>query len=137
MMMDAPSQASASAATEEPPPHPLRGLFAAAIDFLRTRLDLAAVEIEMYLLALVRMLVWAFGVLACLLLAFAFAVTALVAALWDTHRVLALLGASGAFIALAALFGWLGARTLRGSPGMLEGSLEQLREDQHRAGGAR
>jgi len=134
-MMDAPTQASANAATEEPP-QPLRGLFAAAIDLVRTRLDLAAVEIELYLLALVRMLVWAFGALACMLLAFALAVTALVVSLWDTHRLLALLGGSGAFIALAALFGWLGARALRASPGMLQGTLEQLREDQRRAGGA-
>lgn len=134
-MMDAPTQASAKAASEEPQ-HPLHALFAAAIDSLRTRFDLAAVEIEMYLLATVRMLVWAFGALACLLLALAFAVTALVVSLWDTHRMLALLGGSGAFIALAALFGWLGARTLHASPELLQGSLKQLREDQRRAGGA-
>jgi hypothetical protein len=49
---------------------------------------------------------------------------------------LALLGGSGAFVALAVTCGWLGARTLRNHPGMLEGSLQQLREDQRRAGGA-
>jgi len=133
-MMDAPAPAPPGAGTEEPS-HPMRGLFAAAIDSLRTRLDLAAVEIEIYLLGMVRMMVWTFGAVACVLLAFAFAVTALVVSLWDTHRMLALLGGSGAFIALAALFGWLGVRTLRGSPGILASSLEQLREDQRRAGG--
>ena len=92
--------------------------------------------VEMHLLALAHVLVWAFGAIACVLLAFAFAVTALVVSLWDTHRMLALLGGSGAFVALAVTCGWLGARTLRNHPGMLEGSLQQLREDQRRAGGA-
>jgi uncharacterized membrane protein YqjE len=135
-MMDAPARASpdTDAAADEPP-QPLRGLFAAAIEALRTRLDLAAVEIEIHLLVLMRMLMLAFGALACLLLALGFALTAVVVAFWDTHRMLALLGGCGAFVVLAALCGWLGARTLRGRPGMLAGSLEQLREDQRRAGG--
>jgi uncharacterized membrane protein YqjE len=133
--MDAPATPPESAATEDPP-HALRGLFAAGLETLRTRLDLAATEFEMHLLALVHVLVWAFGAIACVLLAFAFAVTALVVSLWDTHRMLALLGGSGAFVALAVTCGWLGARTLRNHPGMLEGSLQELREDQRRAGGA-
>jgi len=39
------------------------------------------------------------------------------------------------FIALAALFGYLGARALRVHPDVLEGSLEQLAEDERRARG--
>jgi uncharacterized membrane protein YqjE len=133
--MDAPAPASGSAATGDPP-HRLRGLFAAGMEALRTRLDLAAVELEIHLLSLVRMLVWAAGAVACALLALAFGITALVVALWDTHRMLALLGGSGVFVALAVTFGWLGARTLRRRPGVFEGSLAQLREDQRRLGGA-
>jgi uncharacterized membrane protein YqjE len=131
--MDAPAGPPESTATDEPP-QALRGLFAVTLEALRTRLDLAAVEFELHLLALVRMLVWAVGAVACVLLALAFAVTALIVALWDTHRMLALLGGSGLFAALAATCGWLGARTLRNRPAMLEGSLQQLREDQRRAG---
>jgi uncharacterized membrane protein YqjE len=133
-MMDTP--ASPGTAAEDDVRQPLRGLFAAAIDTLRTRLNLAAVEFEIYLLALIRTLVWAIGAIACVLTALAFALTALVVSLWDTHRMLALLGGSGAFVALAVLFGWLGTRALRVSPPMFEGSLQQLREDQRRAGGA-
>jgi uncharacterized membrane protein YqjE len=129
-MMDAPAAESRDAARA-----PLRGLVAAAIDTLRTRVDLAATEFELQLLALVRMLVWAVGAIICILVAFAFAVTALVVSLWDTHRMLALLGGSGTFVVLALLFGWLGARTVRGKPGMLEGTLQQLRDDQRSAGG--
>ncbi|MBV8909202.1 MAG: phage holin family protein [Gammaproteobacteria bacterium] len=132
-MMDVPvagAQDASSAARS-----PLRGLIATAIEILRTRVDLAATEVEIHLLALVRVMVWAFGALICILVALAFAVTALVVSLWDTHRMLGLLGGSGAFLALAVLFGWLGARTLRGKPGMLEGTLQQLRNDQRSAGG--
>ncbi len=114
---------------------PLRGLLAAAIEALRTRLDLAAVELEIHLRALLRMLIWAVGALACAMLALAFGVTALVVALWDTHRMLALLAGSLVFVALTALFAFLGVRTLRVQPGVLEGSLQQLQEDERRAAG--
>jgi uncharacterized membrane protein YqjE len=133
-MMDAPA-AEVRKAENAGPRAPLRGLVAVAIETLRTRVDLAATEFEIHLLALVRMLVWAFGAITCLLAALAFAVTALVVSLWDTHRMLALLGGSGVFVALAVLFGWLGARSVRGKPGMFEGTLQQLRDDQRSAGG--
>ena len=45
-----------------------------------------------------------------------------------------LLGATLVFLGLAALFGALGARTLRNQPRVLQGSLQQLCEDQRRAG---
>jgi uncharacterized membrane protein YqjE len=123
-------------AAVDSPPEGLRGLLAAGIDALRTRLDLAAVELEIVLRTLVRVLVWAVGAVCCVLLALFFGVTALIMALWDTHRMLALLGGSLVFVALAAICGWLAARTLRTQPGMLEGTLEQLREDRHRTGGS-
>jgi len=131
-------------AVSAPPPHAadpddprpaLRGLFAALVEALRTRLDLAAVELELHLRALLRMLVWAVGAVACAMLALAFAVTALIVALWDTHRMLALLGGSLIFVALTATFVLLGMRTLRSQPGVLESSLQQLQQDQQRAGG--
>jgi uncharacterized membrane protein YqjE len=109
---------------------------AGVIEALRTRLDLAAVELEIHLLLLVRLLAWILGALACALLALAFGVTALIAALWDTHPALALLGGSGLFVVLAALLGYIGIRSIRRTGGALEGSLEQLAEDQRRVGGA-
>jgi uncharacterized membrane protein YqjE len=112
-----------------------RGFAAAALEALRTRLDLAAVELEIYLLLLVRLLAWILGAVVCALLALAFGLTALVMALWDTHRMLGLLCASLVFIGLAALLGWLGWRTVRNRPGPLEGSLAQLAEDERRVAG--
>jgi uncharacterized membrane protein YqjE len=133
--MDTPASSPADATTDDPP-HTLRGLFAAGLEVLRTRVDLAAVEFEIYLLTLVRGFVWTLCAVACALLGLVFALTALVVAFWDTHRMLALLGGSALFVGLALILGWIGARTLRSQSGMLEGSLSQLREDQRRAGGA-
>ena len=142
-MMDAPARSPdegapppEDAATDETP-RAVRGLFAVLVDALRTRLDLAAVELEIHLQGLLRLLLLAFGAIACAMLALAFGLTALVVALWDTHRMLGLLGGSVLFVALAVLCGVLGARALRSRPDFLEGSLEQLQEDQRRAGGLR
>ena len=133
--MDAPESPAENARADEPLQLGLAGLLGAALDAVRTRLDLAAVEFEIYLLALLRVLVCLIGAVACALLGLAFALTTLVVALWDTHRTVALLGGTLLFIGLAVLFGALGARTLRDQPRILEGSLQELREDQRRAGG--
>lgn len=128
--------ATGSAAEERVPPPPGRGLVAAGLEALRTRLDLATVELEIHVLLLARMLVWIFGAVACGLLALAFGITALIVALWDTHRMLGLLCGSLVFVLLAALLGYLGVRTLRHRPGALAGSLAQLAEDERRVGGS-
>jgi uncharacterized membrane protein YqjE len=112
-----------------------RGLFDTVIEAARTRLDLAAVEAEIFLLRTVRMLLWALAALACGLLALAFAVVAMVAALWDTHRMLGVLCGAGLFVVLAAVFGYIASRTFKGRPAMLEGTLQQLETDQQRVSG--
>ncbi len=108
---------------------------ATLVEALRTRLDLAAVELEIHALLLVRLLAWVLGAIACVLLGLAFAVTALIVALWNTHRMLGLLGACLVFFVLAGVLAYLGLRTVRGRGGPLEASLEQLSEDERRLGG--
>jgi uncharacterized membrane protein YqjE len=112
-----------------------RGLFVSLIEAARTRLDLATVEAEIFLLRTIQMLLWALAAVACALLALAFAIVAIVAALWDTHRMLGVLGGAGVFIVLAGVFGYIASRSLRGRPAMLEGTLSQLETDANRAGG--
>jgi len=72
---------------------------------------------------------------ACVLLGFAFALVALVVALWDTHRMAGLIGGTVLFVALAAIFAFVGARTFRARPNILDGTLQQLEHDQHSARG--
>ena len=133
-MMDAPAPLPETAAAAESP-GAVRGLVAALLEALHTRLELAGVEEEIHLRALLSSLIWALGAVACAMLGLAFGVLALIAALWNTHRMLALLGSTAMFIALAALFGYLGARALRVHPDVFEGSLEQLAEDERRTRG--
>ncbi|MBV8783134.1 MAG: phage holin family protein [Gammaproteobacteria bacterium] len=115
------------------PPRP--GLLSGIAQALHTRLDLAAVELEIYLLRLVRLLAWVVAAVACALLALAFGVTALIVALWDTHRTLGLLGGAAFFVALAVLLGFIALRVLRRHPGVLEGSLRELARDERRLRG--
>jgi uncharacterized membrane protein YqjE len=113
----------------------IRGLLAAGLDALKTRLDLASVEVELYLLRVVQMLLWASAAVACALLALVFALVTIVVALWDSHRMLGLLGGTGVFLVLAIICGLLGARTMRNRPNLLDGTIQQLEHDQNSARG--
>jgi uncharacterized membrane protein YqjE len=110
-----------------------RGLFVSLVEAARTRLDLATVEAEIFLLRTIQMLLWALAAVACALLALAFAIVAVVAALWDTHRMLGVLCGAGLFVVLAGVFGYIASRTFKGRPQMLEGTLAQLETDAQRA----
>jgi uncharacterized membrane protein YqjE len=114
----------------------IRGLLATGLDALRTRLDLAAVEVELYLMRAVQMVLWAIAAVACALLALVFGLVSIVVALWDTHRMVGLLGGTVLFLVLAITFGAIGARTFRGRPPMLDGTLQQLEHDHQSARGA-
>src|SRR6516162_2744253 len=95
------TQPAAHEATVADLRHATRELLASLLDALLTRLNLAAVELEMQLRMLLMMLLWAVCAIACAILGVALAVATLVVALWNTHRVLALLSASLVFAALA------------------------------------
>lgn len=129
MSADAPAPDTAA-----PPEPPLPGLLAASLEALRTRLELAAVELEIHLIGLARTLVWAVAAILCALLALAFGVVALIAALWDSHRILGLLAGGLAFLVLALACALIGLRFFQRRPGVLEYSIEQLERDQRRAG---
>jgi uncharacterized membrane protein YqjE len=136
-MMDERAAAAGGDMADEEEQHTgvIRGLIATAIDAVKTRLDLAAVEAEIYLLRTVQLLLWAIAALACALLAFAFVVVAVIAALWDTHRMAGVLGGALAFIVLTVVFGSIAARSLRTRPHMLESTLQQLEHDRERVSG--
>jgi len=114
----------------------IRGLFAAGLDALKTRLDLAAVEVELYLLRVVQMILWAIAAVACAVLALVFGLVSIVVALWDTHRMLGLIGGTLVFLVLAIVFGSISARVFRTSrPNILDGTIQQLEHDSRSARG--
>lgn len=112
-----------------------RGLIAAILDSLKTRLDLAAVEAEIYLVYVAQLLLWGFAAVACALLALVFALTAVVIAVWTTHRMAGLVGSMVVLIVLAVICGTIGARIFRARPPLLAGTLAQFEHDQRRVGG--
>jgi uncharacterized membrane protein YqjE len=127
-----------AAVEETGPEHHLgafRSLFVALIEAARTRLDLAAVEAEIFLLRIIQVLLWALAAVACAVLALTFSIVAIVAALWDTHRMAGVLGGALLFLVLACICGFVASRTFRVRPHMLEGTLAQLETDQQRVGG--
>ena len=113
----------------------LRGLLAAVIGSLRTRVDLAAVEAEIYLVYVAQLLLWGFAAVACALLAVVFALTAVVIAVWTTHRMAGLIGSMVVLLVLAVVCGMIGARIFRGRPPLLSGTLAQFEHDQRRVAG--
>lgn len=117
------------------PPGALRSLIAAVLDILKSRLDLAAVEMEIYLSYLAQTLLWGFATVVCAALGIFFALAAVVVALWRTHPFAGLLGSMGVLTVLAVICGVLGARSLRARPQLLSGTLEQLGRDKVCVGG--
>ena len=113
----------------------IRGLLAALLDSVKTRLDLAAVEAEIYLVYVAQLLLWGFAAVACALLAIVFALTAIVIAVWQTHRMAGLVGSMFVLIVLAVICGTVGARIFRARPPLLAGTLGQFEHDQRRVGG--
>ncbi|HEY2036608.1 MAG TPA: phage holin family protein [Steroidobacteraceae bacterium] len=113
----------------------IRGLLGTIIDSLKTRVDLAAVEAEIYLVYVAQLLLWGFAAVACALLAIVFALTAVVIAVWTTHRMAGLIGSMVVLLVLAAICGMIGARIFRGRPPLLSGTLGQFEHDQRRVAG--
>jgi uncharacterized membrane protein YqjE len=113
----------------------IRGLLGAILDSIKTRVDLAAVEAEIYLVYVAQLLLWGFAAVACALLAIVFALTAVVIAVWQTHRMAGLVGSMVALLILAAICGMIGARIFRGRPPLLAGTLAQFEHDHRRVAG--
>lgn len=113
----------------------VRGLLAALLDSAKTRLDLAAVEAEIYLVYVAQLLLWGFAAVACALLAIVFALTAVVIAVWQTHRMAGLVGSMVVLLILAVICGLIGARIFRARPPLLAGTLGQFEHDQRRVSG--
>lgn len=114
----------------------IRGFLGLILDSLKTRLDLAAIEAEIYLAYVAQLLLWGFAAVACALLALVFALTAVVIAVWQTHRMAGLLGSMAVLLLLAVVCGLIGARIFRARPPLLAGTLGQFEHDQRRVSGS-
>ena len=114
----------------------IRGLLGTILESFKTRLDLAAVEAEIYLVYVAQLLLWGFAAVACALLAIVFALTAVIIAVWETHRMAGLIGSIVVLVILAVICGVIGARIFRARPPLLAGTLAQFEHDQRRVSGS-
>jgi uncharacterized membrane protein YqjE len=130
-----PAEGAGEEASAPRGPGLIRGLLAAILDSVKTRLDLAAVEAEIYLVYVAQLLLWGFAAVACALLALVFALTAVVIAVWTTHRMAGLVGSMIVLLVLAVICGMIGARIFRARPPLLAGTLGQFEHDQRRVSG--
>jgi len=92
--MDAPAPLPEAPASTDAP-GTVREFVVALLEALHTRLELAGIELEIHVRAVLRSLVWSVGAVACAMLGVACGVVALIVALWDTHRIGGLHGAGG------------------------------------------
>jgi uncharacterized membrane protein YqjE len=130
-----PPHGAADEANARGGPGLIRGLLAAIMDSVKTRVDLAAVEAEIYLVYVAQLLLWGFAAVACALLAIVFALTAVVITVWSTHRIAGLVGSMAVLLILAVICGYVGARIFRGRPPLLSGTLGQFEHDHRRVAG--
>lgn len=106
-------------------------LLGSAASMLRTRLELASMDVEDELRYAIGLLL--VGTLAVLSLSFGllFAAFAVVALYWETHRIAAILGAGGLFAAVAAALAFACWRSVISKPRFMAATLDELEKDCH------
>ncbi|MGE5027038.1 MAG: phage holin family protein [Betaproteobacteria bacterium] len=107
----------------------LKVLAASLAAIAHTRLELLSTEAEEALVWLVSALTWALAALFCAGLAIILAATWVVAAFWDTHRLLALGVLTGGFFLATLLAALVILAKIKSRPRLFAGSLAELSRD--------
>lgn len=113
----------------------LRGLARTLVEMVRTRLELLSLDVEEAKLRLLSILLLGAAACFCLGLGVVLAVFWLVAAFWETHRVLVLGLLTGGFLGGGAAALLLLARRARRGPGLFSRTLVELRRDREALAG--
>ena len=96
---------------------------------VRTRIELAAVEMEEQSLRLLGYLALSLLALLCLGLAIVLGTFLIIVLFWDTHRVAAIVATAGVYAALAAAIGFGVRSSFRHQPKLLSFTLAELGKD--------
>lgn len=109
--------------------HTLGRMAATFATIVRTRLELAALEVQEESLRLLSYLALALLAVLCIAIAIVLAAFLVIVLFWDTHRIGAIAGTAGAFVVLGAGLG-LGVRSrLRHKPKLLSFTIAELGKD--------
>jgi len=112
----------------------IRRMFASLVRMLRVRLELAGLELQDEIDHVVRALAMAVGGALLLCAGVVFGAIAVIVALWETHRVLAIGGFAALFAGAGAVLLWLLVRASRDRPPMFAETLAQFEQDRLRLG---
>lgn len=130
--MDARSGKSASDQASAP----AAGLFQSLNNFLstlvgiaHTRLQLLTTELQEEVRQVAQLLVWSFVALFAAMMALFLGALTVIFVFWDSHRILAALLMTGAFLVIAAVAAILLKKKLSEKPPMLDATLAELAKD--------
>lgn len=122
--------------SHERDPAPVTGLFQSLNNFVatlvaitHTRLQLLTTEIQEEVQEVAQMLIWSFIALFAAMMALFLGALTVIFVFWDTHRILAALLMTGAFLLIAAIGGIMLVRRLKAKPPMLDATLAELARD--------
>lgn len=112
------------------------GLFQSLNNFIgtfvsvaHTRLLLLTTELQEEVRQVARLLVWAFIALFAAMMGLFLGALTVIFAFWDTHRILAALLMTGAFLVIAIVAGLILRQSLNAKPPLLDATLAELAKD--------
>jgi uncharacterized membrane protein YqjE len=111
------------------PPRYARGPASLLTAMLHTRLELATMDVEAYVAGTIASMGLAFAALVLGLVAVAFIGVAVIAVFWDTHRVIATLATTTAYVLIALTVALVARSRWRARPRPLESTLNELELD--------
>ncbi len=106
-----------------------RGPLSVVVSMARTRLELAATDLEAHVAATLAALAVGIVALVSGLIAFGFVGIAVIALFWDSHRVAATLATTAAYITLALVFLALARSRWKARPAPFDATLRELELD--------
>jgi uncharacterized membrane protein YqjE len=132
-MNDAPEEAEAPATPPESRINRFLTSFGALlvtlVEMTYTRLELIFVELEEWVQGLVSVILWGLVAIFAAGASLVFGAVALIAAFWDTHRVLVALLVTGGFLILAIGALWMIALKVRSQRSLFASTLGEFAKD--------
>lgn len=110
----------------------LKMLSSSLVGIVHTRLELLSTDIAEERERLVLLLVMGLVALFCLGVGIVLLAILVAVAFWESHRIMALGGLTGIFLAAGAGAGWLALHKARTRPRLFEASLAELSKDRQR-----
>lgn len=115
---------------------PLTGLFQSLNNFVatlvgiaHTRLQLLTTELQEEVQQVGQLLIWSFVALFAAMMALFLGALTVIFVFWDTHRILAALLMTGAFVLIAVAAALILVQKVKAKPPMLDATLSELAKD--------